>query len=142
MAIALSKKLKQKQNIKLTPSLKKSIDLLQLSRFELIKKIEKNVIENPFIEKEDAALNSEESYGQDFNFDIETKSTLREALIKQLDDFKITKNEIKISRLIIDCVFCSFICFKSTSEDVSIQNFEPVSGSSILTMPIFGRLVS
>ena len=43
MAIALSKKLKQKQNIKLTPSLKKSIDLLQLSRFELIKKIEKNV---------------------------------------------------------------------------------------------------
>ena len=99
MAIALSKKLKQKQNIKLTPSLKKSIDLLQLSRFELIKKIEKNVIENPFIEKEDAALNSEESYGQDFNFDIASKITLRETLIKQLDDFKINQNEIKITSL-------------------------------------------
>ena len=40
MAIVLSKSLNQKQNIALTPSLKKSIDLLQLSRFELIKKIE------------------------------------------------------------------------------------------------------
>ena len=36
MGILLSKNLKQKQSIKLTPSLKKSIDLLQLSRFELI----------------------------------------------------------------------------------------------------------
>ena len=52
MAIALSKKLKQKQNLNLTPSLKKSIDLLQLSRYELIKKIENYVIENPFIEKD------------------------------------------------------------------------------------------
>ena len=82
MAITLSKKLKQKQNIKLTPSLKKSIDLLQLSRFELIKKIEKHVIENPFIEKEDIALDNQESYDQDFNFDIESKVTFRETLIK------------------------------------------------------------
>ena len=43
MAISLSKNLKQKQNLKLTPSLKKSIDLLQLSRSELIKKIEKEI---------------------------------------------------------------------------------------------------
>lgn len=104
MGITLSKKLKQKQNIKLTPSLKKSIDLLQLSRFELIKKIEKHVIENPFMEKEDVALDNQESYDQDFNFDIESKETLRENLIKQLDDFKINKNEIKISKLIIDCI--------------------------------------
>ena len=41
MSIILSKNLKQKQSVKLTPSLKKSIDLLQLSRFELIKKIDK-----------------------------------------------------------------------------------------------------
>ena len=43
MAITLSKSQKQKQSIKLTPSLKKSIDLLQLSRFELIKKIAKHI---------------------------------------------------------------------------------------------------
>ena len=53
MAINLSKNLIQKQSLKLTPSLKKSIDLLQLSRFELIKKIEKEIDENPFLEKED-----------------------------------------------------------------------------------------
>ena len=48
MSIYLSKNLKQKQTFTLTPSLKKSIDLLQLSRFELIKKIQKEVDENPF----------------------------------------------------------------------------------------------
>jgi len=123
MAIALSKKLKQKQNIKLTPSLKKSIDLLQLSRFELIKKIEKHAIENPFIEKKDAALNYEESYGQDFNFEIESKATLRETLIKQLDDFKINKNEIKISKLIIDCIDESGKLANEIDEIEEISNF-------------------
>ena len=44
MSIILSKNLKQKQSVKLTPSLKKSIDLLQLSRFELIKKIDKRKV--------------------------------------------------------------------------------------------------
>ena len=56
MSITLSKNLKQKQSIRLTSSLKKSIDLLQLSRFELIKKIDKEVIENPFLEKIKQAL--------------------------------------------------------------------------------------
>tara|TARA_B100000989_G_scaffold118416_1_gene87197 strand:- start:135 stop:293 length:159 start_codon:yes stop_codon:yes gene_type:complete len=44
MSITLSKSLKQKQSIRLTPSLKKSIDLLQLSRYELIKKIDKEIV--------------------------------------------------------------------------------------------------
>ena len=123
MAIALSKKFKQKQNINLTPSLKKSIDLLHLSRFELIKKIESHVIENPFIEKQDAALNNEESYGQDFNFDIESKASLRETLIKQLDDFKINKNEIKISKLIIDCIDESGKLVNEIDEIEEISNF-------------------
>ena len=123
MAITVSKILKQKQNIKLTPSLKKSIDLLQLSRFELIKKIEKHVIENPFIEKEDVALDNQESYDQDFNFDIESKATLRETLIKQLDDFKINKNEIKISKLIIDCIDESGKLVHEISEIEEISNF-------------------
>ena len=123
MAITLSKKLKQKQNIKLTPSLKKSIDLLQLSRFELIKKIEKHVIENPFIEKEDVALDNQESYDQDFNFDIESKATLRETLIKQLDDFKINKNEIKLSKLIIDCIDESGKLANEINEIEEISNF-------------------
>ena len=53
MSIVLSKSLKQKNTVKLTPSLKKSIDLLQLSRFELIKKIEKEIDENPFLQKDE-----------------------------------------------------------------------------------------
>ena len=74
-AIALSKNLKQKQNVKLTPSLKKSIDLLQLSRFELIKKIEKHVDENPFIEKDGATLNNEKFKDK---FDEEEKKSVED----------------------------------------------------------------
>ena len=71
MSILLSKNLKQKQNVTLTPSLKKSIDLLQLSRFELIKKIEREIDENPFLQKEKDTSEIEGSYNQDFDFDFE-----------------------------------------------------------------------
>ena len=53
MAISLIKEFKQKQKISLTPALKKSIDLLQLSRFELIQKIDKEIEMNPFVENEE-----------------------------------------------------------------------------------------
>ena len=75
MDIVLSKILKQKQNLKFTPSLKKSIDLLQLSRFELIKKIEKEIEENPFLEKKEEISSVIGKYEQDFNFDVESKLT-------------------------------------------------------------------
>ena len=104
MSIILAKNLKQKQNIKLTPSLKKSIDLLQLSRFELIKKIEKEMDENPFLEKEENSYETNSSYDKNFDFDIESKLTLRENLIDQLTDFRLSKKEIEISKLIIDCI--------------------------------------
>ena len=104
MGIILAKNLKQKQNIKLTPSLKKSIDLLQLSRFELIKKIEKEMDENPFLEKEENSYETNSSYDKNFDFDIESKLTLRENLINQLTDLKLSKKEIEISKLIIDCI--------------------------------------
>ena len=52
MAISLIKEFKQKQKISLTPLLKKSIDLLQLSRYELIQKIDQEIEINPFVEKE------------------------------------------------------------------------------------------
>ena len=51
MGIVLSQNFKQSQKISLTPSLKKSIDLLQLSRYELIHKIQQEIEDNPFIEK-------------------------------------------------------------------------------------------
>ena len=104
MSILLSKNLKQKQNVTLTPSLKKSIDLLQLSRFELIKKIEREIDENPFLHKEKDISEVEGSYNQDFDFDFESKVTLHESLIKQLVDFDLNKKQIEISTIIIGCI--------------------------------------
>ena len=104
MGIVLSKNLKQKQNITLTPSLKKSIDLLQLSRFELIKKIEKEIDENPFLQKDQDVNEIDGVYNQDFDFDIESKITLHESLVNQLIDFDLNKKQIELSTIIIGCI--------------------------------------
>ncbi len=104
MSIYLSKNLKQKQTFALTPSLKKSIDLLQLSRFELIKKIEKEIDENPFLERVEDINQIEGSYNQDFDFETESKKTLRESLLEQLNDLNLNTDQIKLSKIIIDCI--------------------------------------
>ena len=104
MGIVLSKNLKQKQNITFTPSLKKSIDLLQLSRFELIKKIEKEIDENPFLQKDQDVNEIDGAYNQDFDFDIESKVTLHESLVNQLIDFDLNKKQIELSTIIIGCI--------------------------------------
>ena len=104
MGIVLSKNLKQKQNVTLTPSLKKSIDLLQLSRFELIKKIEKEIDENPFLQKDQDVNEIDGAYNQDFDFDIESKVTLHESLVNQLIDFDLNKKQIELSTIIIGCI--------------------------------------
>ena len=70
MAISLLKDFKQKQKISLTPLLKKSIDLLQLSRFELIQKIENEIEANPFIEKE--ILDDDSSDFEELEVDLST----------------------------------------------------------------------
>ena len=124
MSIILSKNLKQRQSVKLTPSLKKSIDLLQLSRFELIKKIDKEIIENPFLEKNDANNNDYEDFNHsDFSFDIESRVSLRESLIAQLDDFHLNEREIKIAKLIIGCIDESGELSESTQQIEEISNY-------------------
>ena len=123
MSIILSKNLKQKQSVKLTPSLKKSIDLLQLSRFELIKKIDKEIIENPFLERNNANNDYEDFNHSDFSFDIESKLNLRESLINQLDDFHLNEKEIKIAKLIIGCIDESGELSESTEQIEEISNF-------------------
>ncbi|GIR16401.1 MAG: RNA polymerase sigma-54 factor [Alphaproteobacteria bacterium] len=123
MSIILSKNLKQKHSVKLTPSLKKSIDLLQLSRFELIKKIDKEIIENPFLEKNDANNDYKDFNHSDFSFDIESKVNLREFLITQLDDFHLNEKEIKIAKLIIGCIDESGELSESTEQIEEISNY-------------------
>jgi RNA polymerase sigma-54 factor len=121
MSIRLSKNLKQSQSVRLTPSLKKSIDLLQLSRFELIKKIENEIIENPFLENKKNDHDSVD-FGE-FDFDIESKLSLRESLIMQLDDFHLNNREMKISKLIIDCIDESGELVESIEQIEEISNF-------------------
>jgi len=123
MSITLSKNLKQKQSIKLTSSLKKSIDLLQLSRFELIKKIDKEIMENPFLEKNETSIVDHNFNHSDFSFDIESKVNLRESLIKQLDDFHLNEKEIQIAKLIIGCIDESGKLSESTEQIEEISNF-------------------
>ena len=123
MSITLSKNLKQKQSIKLTSSLKKSIDLLQLSRFELVKKIDKEIIENPFLEKNETGIVDHNFNHSDFSFDIESKVNLRESLIKQLDDFHLNEKEIQIAKLIIGCIDESGKLSESTEQIEEISNF-------------------
>ena len=52
MAIKLLREFKQNQQLSITPQLKKSIDLLQLSRLEIINKINNEIDKNPFLEKD------------------------------------------------------------------------------------------
>ena len=52
MAIKLVREFKQSQQLSITPQLKKSIDLLQLSRLEIINKINNEIEENPFLQKD------------------------------------------------------------------------------------------
>ena len=88
MGIALSQKIQQSQKVTLTPSLKKSIDLLQLSRYELINKIHQEIEDNPFIEKEeDYDITS--SIDEEFSYEIESKKTLRDILLDQINDLNI-----------------------------------------------------
>ena len=90
MSIVLSQKIQQSQKVTLTPSLKKSIDLLQLSRYELINKIHQEIEDNPFIEKEeDYDITS--SIDEEFSYEIESKKTLRDILLDQINDLNIEK---------------------------------------------------
>mgnify|MGYP001388987888 CR=1 FL=1 len=123
MSIILSKTLKQKQSYKLTPSLKKSIDLLQLSRFELIKKIDREISENPFLEETESNNDLAEFNDSNFDFDFASKVTLRESLTEQLNDFHLSKREIKISNLIIDCIDESGELSETTEQIEEISGF-------------------
>ena len=101
MEIVLSQKFKQRQKLTLTPSLKKSIDLLQLSRYELINKIQQEIEENPFLEKIEDFENNPE-LDKDFSFEIESKIDLKGSLLDQLNDLNLDAKSLQISKLIID----------------------------------------
>ena len=104
MAISLIKEFKQKQKVSLTPQLKKSIDLLQLSRYELIQKIDNEIESNPFIEKEDFDDLEFKANPDDFDFEISASESLRQNLINQIEDLGLDENSRRIALLIIDSI--------------------------------------
>lgn len=106
MAISLIKEFKQKQKISLTPLLKKSIDLLQLSRYELIQKIDQEIEINPFVEKEITEdFEFDENYNDaDFDFNVAAVENLRESLINQVNDLSLNDEQKEIALIIVECI--------------------------------------
>lgn len=106
MAISLIKEFKQKQKISLTPLLKKSIDLLQLSRYELIQKIDQEIEINPFVEKEITDdFEFDENYNDaDFDFNVAAVENLRESLINQVNDLSLNDEQKEMALIIVECI--------------------------------------
>jgi len=123
MGIALSQKIQQSQKVTLTPSLKKSIDLLQLSRYELINKIHQEIEDNPFIEKEED-YDFTSSTDEEFSYEIESKKTLRDSLLDQINDLNIDSKSLKISKLIIDSIDEAGKLWEEIDELKDIASFE------------------
>ena len=123
MAIALSQKFKQQQKLTLTPSLKKSIDLLQLSRYELINKVQQEIEENPFLEKlED--FKDDSLLENDFSYEIESKMNLKDNLINQINDLSLDKESFNISKLIIENINEIGKLVESPKELEELVNFQ------------------
>jgi RNA polymerase sigma-54 factor len=106
MALSLVKEFKQKQKISLTPLLKKSIDLLQLSRYELIQKIDHEIDINPFVEKEISEdFDIDENYNDaNFDFNVAAVENLRDTLINQINDLRLEDKDKEIALTIVDCI--------------------------------------
>ena len=135
MGIVLSQNFKQSQKISLTPSLKKSIDLLQLSRYELVNKIQQEIEDNPFIEKiEDYEISS--NINDDFNFEFSSRLTLRESLLDQIDDFGLDEHSRKICILIIENIN------EMGGLDLQVKDLEKISNYKFKQKEIEDLLVS
>ena len=103
MSIKLVREFKQNHKLSITPQLKKSIDLLQLSRLEIINKINNEIDENPFLKKDfDHESNSFDD--MDLLENLPNKFTLQNHLENQLEDIKLNNKEKKIALVIIQCI--------------------------------------
>ena len=67
-----------------------------MSRYELINKIHQEIEDNPFLEKEeDYDITS--SIDEEFSYEIESKKTLRDSLLDQINDLNKLKEQGIIS---------------------------------------------
>ena len=101
MSIKLVREFKQNQQLSITPQLKKSIDLLQLSRLEIINKISKELDENPFLKKDQGNLSTTNMVDMDVLENLPNKLTLQNHLKNQLEDMRLSDSEKRIALAII-----------------------------------------
>ena len=105
MAIYLSKEQKQSQKISITPQLRKSIELLHLSRFELVQRIEREIESNPFLEKNDYETDfSNQASIDDFDFDFAASESLKSSLLNQINDLNLSASDYEISESIVNSI--------------------------------------
>ena len=101
MAIKLVREFKQSQQLSITPQLKKSIDLLQLSRLEIINKINNEIEDNPFLQKDFDNESTSSLDSTDLLDNLPNELTLRDHLENQLHDIKLSSSDKKIALVII-----------------------------------------
>ena len=143
MVIKLVREFQQRQQLSMTPQLRKSIDLLQLSRIEIINKINAEIEDNPFIIKKDPAEILSPGYDDELMANLPEMVTLPSYLQNQLEDLRLTNAENKIGAVIIQSLDESGLLsidldeleelleFKSSIEDIRlvleniIQHLDP-----------------
>ena len=101
MAIKLVREFKQSQQFSITPQLKKSIDLLQLSRLEIINKINHEIEDNPFLKRDFDNELASDFNDMDLLANLSNELTLQDHLKSQLEDIKLSNSEKKIALVII-----------------------------------------
>jgi RNA polymerase sigma-54 factor len=101
MAIKLVREFKQTQQFSITPQLKKSIDLLQLSRLEIINKINHEIEDNPFLKRDFDNELASDFNDMDLLANLSNTLTLQDHLKSQLQDIKLSNSEKKIALVII-----------------------------------------
>ena len=103
MAIKLVREFQQKQQVAITPQLKKSIDLLQLSRVEIINKIHAEAEDNPFLIKESMEDVSFNHYSNDDELlsNLAEIVTLQNSLESQVNDLNLSKSQQEIAMTLV-----------------------------------------
>ena len=104
MAIKLVREFQQKQQVAITPQLKKSIDLLQLSRVEIINKIHAEAEDNPFLIKESEEDVSFNYYNNDDDALLSNLAeivTLQNSLESQVNDLNLSKSQQEIAMTLV-----------------------------------------
>ena len=101
MAIKLVREFRQNQQLSITPQLKKSIDLLQLSRLEIINKINNEIDENPFLKKDYEVELVGNSDNANLLDNLSNELSLQDHLEAQLEDIRLNPAEKTIALAII-----------------------------------------